>query len=160
MCRYVVAALLVSKPDAEDPRDKWRSRCNAVKRIINSEEHQYSDPLTDFAKAVFIDFDFDRAQEQLQACQEIIANDYFLAEVNEKFTEKARMAIFEVYCRIHQRINLDALATQARSFPSPLLVPARLVSALLDSVVFMRTGTVGNCAAGSAVMQGSGDPTD
>jgi translation initiation factor 3 subunit E len=111
-CRYVVAALLVSKPEAEDPRDKWRSRCNAVKRIIQSEEYQYSDPLTDFAKAVFIDFDFDRAQEQLQACQEIIANDYFLAEVNAKFTEKARMAIFEVYCRIHQRINLDALAAQ------------------------------------------------
>lgn len=114
----MVAALLVSKPEAEDPRDKWRSRCNAVKRIIKSEEYQYSDPLTDFAKAVFIDFDFDRAQEQLQACQEIIANDYFLAEVNAKFTEKARMAIFEVYCRIHQRINLDALATQARPLSS------------------------------------------
>lgn len=112
----MVAALLVSKPEtAEDPRDKWRMRCNAVKRIINSEEYQYSDPLTDFAKAVFIDFDFDRAQEQLQACKEVIANDYFLAEVNDKFTNKARMAIFEVYCRIHQRINLDALATQVCS---------------------------------------------
>jgi hypothetical protein len=113
-CRYVVAALLVSKPDTEDPRDKWRSRSNAVKRIINSEEHQYSDPITDFAKAVFVDFDFDRAQTQLQACQDLIANDYFLAEVKDNFTEKARMAIFEVYCRIHQRINLDALAAQVR----------------------------------------------
>ena len=49
-----------------------------------------------------------------------IANDYFLAEVNDKFTNKARMAIFEVYCRIHQRINLDALATQVCSLPRHL----------------------------------------
>lgn len=58
-------------------------------------------------------------QEQLQKCQGLIANDYFLAEVKDTFTEQARMAVFEVYCRIHQRINLDALATQVRATTPP-----------------------------------------
>lgn len=66
-------------------------------------------------------------QEQLQKCQDLIANDYFLAEVKDAFTEQARMAIFEVYCRIHQRINLDALAAQVR----PPLRPAHTASAPL-----------------------------
>lgn len=62
-------------------------------------------------------------QEQLQKCQEVIANDYFLGEVKDAFTEQARMAIFEVYCRIHQRINLDALAAQVRCPPRAAAAP-------------------------------------
>lgn len=58
-------------------------------------------------------------QEQLQKCQGLISNDYFLAEVKDTFTKQARMAVFEVYCRIHQRINLDALATQVRPATPP-----------------------------------------
>lgn len=71
-------------------------------------------------------------QEQLQKCQGLIANDYFLAEVKDTFTEQARMAIFEVYCRIHQRINLDALAAQVR--PSPPPTPAACMQCMQCSV--------------------------
>jgi hypothetical protein len=51
-------------------------------------------------------------QEQLKKCQGLIENDYFLADVKDKVAEQARMTVFEVYCRIHQRIDLDALAAQ------------------------------------------------
>jgi hypothetical protein len=51
-------------------------------------------------------------QERLKQCQGVLAHDYFLQTVKETFIEKARMAIFEVFCRIHQCIDLSALAKQ------------------------------------------------
>lgn len=40
----------------------------------------------------------------------LIDSDFFLAAVKTTFMEQARMAIFEVYCRIHQCIDLNMLA--------------------------------------------------
>jgi translation initiation factor 3 subunit E len=51
-------------------------------------------------------------QERLRQCDVLLSNDYFLHNIKAVFMEKARMAIFEVYCRIHQCINLEALAKQ------------------------------------------------
>lgn len=53
-----------------------------------------------------------RVQERLQQCDALISNDFFLQNVKDLFMERARMAIFEVFCRIHQCIHLDALAKQ------------------------------------------------
>eukprot|EP00892_Ulva_mutabilis_P009997 jgi/Ulvmu1/736/UM010_0109.1 len=151
LIRYLVAAQLVCKAKTDERRDKWNNNNKAIKRILASEEYQYSDPVTDFHKAVYLDYDFNRAQEQLQKCQELIANDYFLAEVKDTFTEQARMAIFEVYCRIHQRINLDALAQQvgmtrgaAELWISQLIRTSRL-DARIDSasgIIVMGTQSV------------------
>jgi translation initiation factor 3 subunit E len=51
-------------------------------------------------------------QERLKECQEVLAQDYFLQSIKDTFIDKARMAIFEVFCRIHQCIDLSALAKQ------------------------------------------------
>lgn len=49
-------------------------------------------------------------QEKLRECEVLIDSDFFLAAVKTTFMEQARMAIFEVYCRIHQCIDLNMLA--------------------------------------------------
>lgn len=51
-------------------------------------------------------------QERLKECEELLAQDYFLQNVKATFLEKARGAIFEVFCRIHQCVDLSALARQ------------------------------------------------
>jgi hypothetical protein len=61
-CRYVVAALLVSKGKQESRSDKWASQLDQIRKLIQNEEYQYSDPVTDFVKAVFCSYDFDLAQ--------------------------------------------------------------------------------------------------
>jgi translation initiation factor 3 subunit E len=52
------------------------------------------------------------AQAKLKDCEPLLTNDFFLQNVKSTFLEKARLAMFEVYCRIHQCINLTALAKQ------------------------------------------------
>lgn len=58
----MVAAHLVSKGKQESRMDKWSSQLDQLRRIVTSEEYQFSDPVTDFVKAVYVDYDFDRAQ--------------------------------------------------------------------------------------------------
>jgi translation initiation factor 3 subunit E len=55
-------------------------------------------------------FDFDGAQEKLQACREVLDNDLFLYNHAHIFMEEARQLIFETYCRIHQKIDIVMLA--------------------------------------------------
>lgn len=67
VCRYLVAAQLVCKAKTEERRDKWHNNNKHIKRILCNEEYQYSDPITDFHKAVYVDYDFNRAQVRRHA---------------------------------------------------------------------------------------------
>ena len=74
-----------------------------------------------------------KLQEKLKECEILIDNDYFLAAVKPVFMEQARMAIFEVYCRIHQCIDLNMLSerlgmdrTEAEKWIATLIRNARL----------------------------------
>lgn len=54
----------VVRADASDRTDAaWlQVQLDQLRRILVSEEYQYSDPVTDFVKAVYVDYDFARAQ--------------------------------------------------------------------------------------------------
>merc|ERR1711990_704051 len=62
--------------------------------------------------------DFDAAQVQLQECKAVLSADYFLAEAWSEFEENARLLIFETYCRIHQCINIDMIASRLNMTPA------------------------------------------
>jgi translation initiation factor 3 subunit E len=87
-------------------------------------------------------------QARLKDCDALLANDYFLQNVKETFMEKARLAIFEVYCRIHQCINLSALAGQmgmgrdeAESWIAQLIRVSKLDARIDSSAGNMVMGT-------------------
>jgi translation initiation factor 3 subunit E len=75
-------------------------------RIIRQESYEYSDPLTDFVRALHINFDFEESQKQLSAAEQILKEDFFLASSTEDFVDAARHLISESYCKIHQRIDI------------------------------------------------------
>merc|ERR1719426_156892 len=56
--------------------------------------------------------DFDEAQHELQRCASAIKGDFFLATHWVEFEENARLLIFETYCRIHQCINIEMIASK------------------------------------------------
>ena len=60
-----------------------------------SVRYQYRDPITDFLQCLYVDFDFDGAQQKLRECAVVLKNDYFLDSLQEKFMDKARRFIFE-----------------------------------------------------------------
>lgn len=71
------------------------------------EEYQYSDPITGFLKDLFGDFDFDKAQERLSVAESVVRSDFFLSGFADEFVENARWLVSEVFCRIHQRIDIS-----------------------------------------------------
>lgn len=75
-------------------------------RIVRQEGYEYNDPVTDFIKALYIDFDFEEAQQKLAEAEEIMRSDFFLVAAAEAFMDSARYLISESYCKIHQRIDI------------------------------------------------------
>nr|KAJ3418140.1 Eukaryotic translation initiation factor 3 subunit E [Polyrhizophydium stewartii] len=104
LLRYLAAAIVVSK--------RRRSHLKEVVRIIRQEAHVYADPATDFLVALYVNFDFDGAQQKLRECESVFENDFFLAAVLADFRENARQFVFEMYCRIHQCIDIQALSSK------------------------------------------------
>ncbi len=79
---------------------------------IQSMAYQYSDPMTQFLTALYIDFDFIETHKKLLECQALMKNDFFLQIYTEKFMHEARMLLFEVYCTINSRLDLTTLSNQ------------------------------------------------
>ncbi len=85
---------------------------NAIRdlvKVIQTEEYQYTDPLTSFLKHLYIHFDFSAAQEQLELASLVLRHDFFLGEFIGEFLDCARYLVSEVYCRIHERIGIRDL---------------------------------------------------
>jgi translation initiation factor 3 subunit E len=102
--RYVGACLILHKRVKHLVKDTvW---------IIQHESSSYSDPVTRLLLALYTDMDFDEAQRMLQQCEVVCRGDYFLAQRWAELEENARLLIFETYCRIHQCINIEMIATK------------------------------------------------
>ncbi|KAI9266919.1 eIF3 subunit 6 N terminal domain-containing protein [Phascolomyces articulosus] len=96
--RYLAAAVVTSK--------RRKAQMKELVKIIEQEAYEYRDPVTEFVEALFVRFDFDDAQKKLKECEKVLANDFFLNDIQEDFMESARQFISETYCRIHQKINI------------------------------------------------------
>lgn len=105
LLRYLVAAAILSRSASNSTR-----RLKDLTRIVQMEEYQYSDPVTNFLKDLYLDFDFDKAQERLAVAESVVRADFFLSGFADAFIENARWLVSEVFCRIHQRIDIKDLS--------------------------------------------------
>jgi len=102
--RYVSACLILNKRVKHLMRETvW---------IISNERETYNDPITRFLLALFDTYDFDEAQLELKECEKVCKADFFLSKCWADFEENARLLIFETYCRIHQCINIEMIASK------------------------------------------------
>ncbi|KAJ2612374.1 eukaryotic translation initiation factor 3 subunit E [Coemansia sp. RSA 1365] len=99
--RYLVAAVVTNR--------RKRSMMQQLVKIIEQVAYMYRDPVTEFIEALYIDFDFDRAAEKLEQCEDVLDKDFFLTPAVDDFVENARFYFAEVYCRIHKRIDMAGL---------------------------------------------------
>jgi len=109
--RYLATAVVINK----------NSRNKAMKdlvRVIQQENYAYKDPITEFLAHLYVDFDFDAAQEKLAQCATVLENDFFLVACQNDFIENARLMIFELFCRIHQCISINMLAEKLNMSPT------------------------------------------
>lgn len=106
--RYLAAAVITGRNRAAAGRNSssYQKQVKDLVRIVRQEGYEYSDPVTDFIKALYIDFDFEEAQKKLGETEEILRNDFFLLHSADAFIDSARHLISESYCKIHQRIDI------------------------------------------------------
>ncbi|KAH6637684.1 eIF3 subunit 6 N terminal domain-containing protein [Boeremia exigua] len=109
--RYLAAAVITGRSRARNSNQYQRQLKDLV-RIVRQEGYEYTDPVTDFIKALYIDFDFEEAQKKLGETEEILKNDFFLLAAADTFVDAARHLISESYCKIHQRIDIKDLSTR------------------------------------------------
>jgi translation initiation factor 3 subunit E len=115
LLRYLVAAAVISRraPKVAGTRGN-RDHVKELVKIVRMEEYQYSDPVTSFLKDLFVDFDLDQAQQKLTVAESVVRNDFFLSGFADDFVDNARWLITEVYCRIHQRIDISYVTIKSQ----------------------------------------------
>lgn len=104
--RYLAAAVITNRSRASKNTSAYQKQLKDLIRVVRQEGYEYSDPITDFVKALYVDFDFEEAQKKLSEAEDILRSDFFLVSVADTFVESARHLISESYCKIHQRIDI------------------------------------------------------
>ena len=51
---------------------------SGFQQVLQQEEYEFSDPVTQFLTCLYVDFDFEGAQQKLAECETILENDFFL----------------------------------------------------------------------------------
>ncbi|APA14329.1 hypothetical protein SS1G_11856 [Sclerotinia sclerotiorum 1980 UF-70] len=109
--RYLTAAVITNRNRTRNT-GQYQKQLKDIIRIVKQENYEYSDPVTDFIKALYLDFDFEEAQKKLSEAEEVLRSDFFLVAASENFVEAARHLISESYCKIHQRIDIKDLSAR------------------------------------------------
>merc|ERR1711884_737253 len=107
--RYLTTAVITNK--------RRRTVLKDLVQVIQQESYTYRDPITEFLECLYVNFDFDAAQQKLRECEKVLSNDFFLVACIDDFIENARLFIFETFCRIHQCISINMLAEKLNMKP-------------------------------------------
>jgi translation initiation factor 3 subunit E len=114
--RYLAAAVITNRSRTRNT-SQYQKQLKDLVRVVRQEGYEYNDPVTDFVKALYIDFDFEEAQKKLGEAEEVLKGDFFLSAAADAFVEAARHLISESYCKIHERIDIKCVFP----FPFPIL---------------------------------------
>ncbi|CAD6226178.1 unnamed protein product [Miscanthus lutarioriparius] len=147
LLRYLATAVVVNK--------RRRNMLKELIMVIQQEQHSYKDPITEFLECLYVNYDFDGAQQKLMECEQVILNDPFLGKcieegnfvtvpLRDEFLENARLFIFETYCRIHRCIDISMLSQKLNmSYDEAELWIMNLVrSSKLDARIDSVSGTL------------------
>ncbi|KAL2829701.1 eIF3 subunit 6 N terminal domain-containing protein [Aspergillus cavernicola] len=110
--RYLAAAVITNRNRAHKSTNVYQKQLKDLVRVVRQEGYEYNDPITDFVKALYVDFDFEEAQKKLGEAEDVLRSDFFLVSAADAFVEAARHLISESYCKIHQRIDIKDLSTR------------------------------------------------
>ncbi|TKW31166.1 hypothetical protein SEVIR_2G087100v4 [Setaria viridis] len=147
LLRYLAIAVVVNK--------RRKNMLNELIKVIQQEKRSYKDPITEFLECLYVNYDFDGAQQKLMECEQVILNDPFLGKrveignpntvpMRDEFFENARLFIFETYCRIHRCIDISILAEKLnmRYNEAELWIMNLVKSLKLDAKIDSVSGTL------------------
>ena len=104
--RYLAAAVITNRSRPHKHSGVYQKQLKDLIRVVRQEDYEYTDPITDFVKALYVEFDFEEAQKKLGEAEDVLRSDFFLVSAADAFVDAARHLISESYCKIHQRIDI------------------------------------------------------
>ncbi|KAK9454729.1 eIF3 subunit 6 N terminal domain-containing protein [Dipodascopsis uninucleata] len=117
--RYVTVSVLATRSNGRKASAgrastyaTYQKQVRELVRVIKQERYEYKDPITEFVYALYVDFDFEEAQAKLAETADIVKSDPFLVGSADEFLESARHLVSELYCQIHQRIDIKDLSAR------------------------------------------------
>ncbi|RLM85516.1 hypothetical protein C2845_PM04G07130 [Panicum miliaceum] len=66
LLRYLATAVVVNK--------RRRNMLKEIIKVIQQEQHSYKDPITEFLECLYVNYDFDGAQQKLMECEQKFLN--------------------------------------------------------------------------------------
>jgi translation initiation factor 3 subunit E len=102
LLRYIIAGSIVTK----------RRFPKEIVKMVDQESYTYSDPVTKFVEALYGQTDFETAETHLAQCGPLFDQDPFLHLVKDLFLENCRSLIFELFCKLHNCIDTQLLASK------------------------------------------------
>lgn len=103
--RYLTAAVITNRARTTNSYN-YQKQLKDLVRVVKQEMYEYEDPVTGFVKALYVDFDFEGAQQKLIEAKDLLDGDFFLNSSADAFVDASRHLITESYCKIHQRIDI------------------------------------------------------
>jgi translation initiation factor 3 subunit E len=112
--RYLTAAVITNRARTTNSYN-YQKQLKDLVRVVKQEMYEYQDPVTGFIKALYVDFDFEGAQNKLLEAEALLRGDFFLSSSADAFVEASRHLITESYCKIHQRIDIKYVSSRSLS---------------------------------------------
>jgi len=113
-------------------------------QLIKQEQYNFSDPVVDFLHCLENQYDFEAAQVKLKQSEQVLRSDYFLHDYAEDYTEQGRTLMFEMFCKIHQKIKIDTIAEKLSMTQedAELWIVELIRNARLDAKIDSENGTI------------------
>lgn len=104
--RYVVVAVVVTHPRSA----RYNRRVKDVIRVVQQELYEYSDPVLEFVKALYIDFDFENVALKMEEAADFLKNDFFAHSLADQFVDNAKILVANSVLRVHESVSLADLS--------------------------------------------------
>jgi len=93
MVRYIAAALIMAKDTS------------ALRDLIAPLPTQTSDPILDFIRSLFSDFDFEGSQKGIAAIEKACDQDAFLSRVKSPLSKSCHYVVHQVRIQVEARVD-------------------------------------------------------
>lgn len=77
LLRYLAAAVIVNK--------RRRNMLKELIKVIQQEHYTYRDPITEFLECLYVNYDFEGAQQKLRECEEVSSSSIDVFSFSDKF---------------------------------------------------------------------------
>jgi translation initiation factor 3 subunit E len=77
LLRYLATAVVVNK--------RRRNMLKELIKVIQQEQHSYKDPITEFLECLYVNYDFDGAQQKLMECEQVTSRMVFSIFIARNF---------------------------------------------------------------------------